>query len=467
VTFTLESYDAAREIVRVIVGMHATWGVLLVGALLAFWFRKRVVAVVVDRHISRWRAAWSAMPLRPRLRAVMKAAFIYFSAAIWIGSGVARSTTPESHYLAPLVFPLVFLAADEANALSARQAAILFVIGFVALLAFPFAVVASRLTNVLLVVFSAFAVLRTIAWAARGRWSLAGSALSTALHPALVYVIVAAILAGSIPDTILVRRERLSWPIAPAEKLAKTLYQSGLSFSQIMASSQRQAPTLMQYASMVDPSLFGAPQDASDPGWSLLALIVEPSVAARTEGVWFSFPVRGSKSAMVVRAPSYLDRTHLRTCYLRTCDEEPTADDCTEREPQQPISHLPPYFAIDRHKPDRPGELFAYERSGRYCTLFFVPLHTVGSGVTHAVRVVDQWPLHLRITRVSGIAFEGALPGANVALLDTRQATGTLTVAMSSDGPGPPSDWLEDPPIVEVTAANEHLLKRFERASML
>jgi len=38
---------------------------------------------------------------------------------------------------------------------------------------------------------------------------------------------------------------------------------------------------------------------------------------------------------------------------------------------------------------------------------------------------------------------------------------------MSSDGLGPPSDWLEDPPLVEVTAANGDLLKRFEHASML
>src|SRR5207253_10276285 len=108
----------------------------------------------------------------------------------------------------------------------------------------------------------------------------------------------------------------------------------------------------------------------------------------------------------------------------------------------------------------------ANERLGKYCTLFFVPLHTFGSGVPHKVRVVDQWPLHLRTSRVNGIAFESVLPSADVELFDTRQATGTLEVEMSSDGFGPPSDWLEDPPLVEVTAANEHLLKRFEHASM-
>ena len=170
---------------------------------------------------------------------------------------------------------------------------------------------------------------------------------------------------------------------------------------------------------------------------------------------------------MVVRAPSYLDRTHLRTCYLESCDDESTADRCTEREPDQPVSHRPPYFGINKHKPDRPGEIAANSRSGRYCTLFLVPLHTFGSGVPHMVRVIDQWPLHLRISQVSGIPFQGALPGPDVELLDTRQATGTLEVQVSSDGFGPASEWLEDPPLIEVTAANQHLLKTLAHASML
>jgi len=71
------------------------------------------------------------------------------------------------------------------------------------------------------------------------------------------------------------------------------------------------------------------------------------------------------------------------------------------------------------------------------------------------------------ISRVSGIPFQGALPGPDVELLDTRQATGTLEVQVSSDGFGPASEWLEDPPLVEVTAANQHLLKTLAHASML
>ncbi len=467
-TFTCESYDAARDILRVIVAMHPAWGTVVVGAAVGLCSgRGRGLLRVLDRSASQLRARWSAVSLRLRWRAAMKAAFVYFSSAIWIGSALVRSAVPERHYLAPLVFPLVFLAADAGDQFSKRHAILLMLIGFAALLSFPFAAFAFLLVGMFLRLFSAWALVATIASVAQRSWSLARRALSAAVRPAFVYVILGAICAGSLPDTIIVSRERLSWPIAPAEKLAKSLYQSGLTFSQILAALQRQAPGTMHYVSMLDPNIFDAPQDVRDDGWSLLALIVEPPLVERTEGVWFSFPVHGSRSAMVVRAPSYLDRTHLRTCYLGSCDDEPTADRCTEREPDQPVSHRPPYFGINKHKPDRPGEIAANSRSGRYCTLFLVPLHTFGSGVPHMVRVIDQWPLHLRISQVSGIPFQGALPGPDVELLDTRQATGTLEVQVSSDGFGPASEWLEDPPLVEVTAANQHLLKALAHASML
>jgi hypothetical protein len=77
------------------------------------------------------------------------------------------------------------------------------------------------------------------------------------------------------------------------------------------------------------------------------------------------------------------------------------------------------------------------------------------------MRIANQWPLQIRITRVSGVDFEGPLPGAEIRLLDTRAATGTIEVEVSSTGLGPAADWLADPPIIEVTAANEHLLTPF------
>jgi hypothetical protein len=119
---------------------------------------------------------------------------------------------------------------------------------------------------------------------------------------------------------------------------------------------------------------------------------------------------------------------------------------------------------VDRAEAGRAGRSFSYQPTGNtYCITFTVPLRSTGAGVPHLVRVVEQWPLSLRITRVDGVDYEGTLPAAEVRLPDRRAAEGTLEVQVVGEGLGADADWLEDPPLIEVTAANEHLLEPFRQ----
>jgi hypothetical protein len=86
-----------------------------------------------------------------------------------------------------------------------------------------------------------------------------------------------------------------------------------------------------------------------------------------------------------------------------------------------------------------------------------------GTGEPHWVRASDIWPLRIRLRQVSGVSFDGSVPGPEVRLTNDRPGSGTLEVEVSADGVGPDSDWLEEPPLIEVTAANEHLLELFRQ----
>jgi hypothetical protein len=468
--FTLDSRAVAWEIAESIVSSPAVWGLAFLAAV---WLciaplRRRLAALVAlfSERVHRWRSRLAAQPVRLRVRAVMKAAIVYFNSAVWIGCIVGRSSMPETQYLMPLVCPVVFLAVDSTESLSRRALIILSVIGVAALVCFPFAPIASELGNVIGLVLSAFTALAVVARLIRWRGLVLGRDPFAAPSSTLAFVFAVLVMVISLPDMILVPRERQVWPVGAAEELANGLYKSGFTFPQLMASIQGQsAGPIQSMIAILDPNLFADPGPVRETGWSLLPLMVEPAEVARTEGVVLTFAVSRSRSAIVVRAPSYLDRTHVRTCYATECGGEPLAGSCAERQPDQPLRRRPPYFQVDRDALPVPGKAFGNAAAGRRdCTWSSIPLHTSGSGVTHIVRVLDEWPWHLRIRRVSGADFEGPLPGAEVRLVDTRESTGTLEIEASCDRRVPGLDcWLEDPPLIEVTAANEHLLEPFRR----
>jgi hypothetical protein len=325
------------------------------------------------------------------------------------------------------------------------------------------------LANGVFLLFSGAAVVAILAWAIRGRRPFFFGADAAAPAPAVLAFFLAAVtLTASFPDMIVIPRERQSWPVAASETLANGLYETGYTFSQVLAALQRQSPgTVENTIAILDPDFFGPPTPVVDAGWSLLALMVDPSVAARSEDVVLSFPISRSRSAIVVRAPSYLDRTRLRTCYSVACDREPDPGACTERQPALAPAHLPPFFHVDRQEKPVPGEGSSYPPGGwQYCIRFSMPIRTPGTGVPHLVRAIDQWPLQARITKVSGVDYEGELPGVEVRLTDQRESSGVLEVEVSSDGPGPGADWLADPPLIEVGLGNQHLLEPFRSTRM-
>ena len=457
-TFALESADAARHVLRVVGGAAALLaGAALAGALL--------LAASWRRYVVPLRARLAAEPPAVRVRAAMKAALLYFNTAVWVGCMLVRTDAiPEGQYLGPLVFPLVYLAADASERLTRRRAALLIAIGVAALVALPFAALASGIGNLLMVAGSGVLLVATVVGVIRRRGlPIIGMPLAPAASSLLIGL-TALVAIASLPDTLLIRRERQIWPAAAAERLFRGLYDSGLSFAQIMASLQQQAfGTQRHLLATLDPALFDAPTAAPPVDWSLLALQVDADVVPRSEGVMLSIPL-GRRAGMVVRAPTFLDRRHLRTCYAETCDAPPDAVQCIERRPEQPLRHDPPYFGVDRSEPLRAGKSFSYQPVGNtYCITFTVPVRTPGAGVAHLLRVVEQWPLTLRITRVEGIEYEGTLPAAEIRLPDRQAGEGSIDVQVVGEGLGADADWLEDPPLVEVTAGNEHLLEPFRR----
>src|SRR5262249_12487304 len=98
---------------------------------------------------------------------------------------------------------------------------------------------------------------------------------------------------------------------------------------------------------------------------------------------------------------------------------------------------------------------------GTYCVRFFVPLRMSGDGEPHRLHVASIWPFDIRIRQVSGVAFDGTVPGPEVRLPNDRPGSGTLEVDVAAHGVGPGADWLEEPPVLEVTPANEQLLELF------
>lgn len=124
------------------------------------------------------------------------------------------------------------------------------------------------------------------------------------------------------------------------------------------------------------------------------------------------------------------------------------------------MRHDRPYFSVDTV--DVPAPSLSPPGS-TWCVRFFVPLRTSGSGEPHWLRAPELWPLHVRIRAVTGVSFDGALPGPEVRLSNDARATGSIEVEVSAQGVGPEADWLEQPPLVEVGAAHEMLLEPYRQ----
>ena len=459
--FAIESSTAAAQLGRLLVWPSVlALGVLLVlGIAAAVWQSARALVRRIAAGAQGWRRRFLAMPASVRLRAAMKLATIYLITTGWTGWVMAGGMRiPDAHYFAAAVFPLVFLAADAAQTMSRRGAASLIGVLVLALGSLLFAPLAVASGSVLCVMTAGVLFLLLLAQALRSRRDVLEAPSSTRV--AVVGAVLVCLM--SAPDALLYPRTRQLWPVATAETMVRGLYAAGFTFSQLMCALQGQAPyTLQAMIASLDPDVFTDPPMVDDPTPSLLAMIVDPVVAARARDVLMRVDTPADQAAIAVRSTSVLDRARLRTCYARSCDEPIDPRRCTTRDPQGLVRHDRPYFPVDKAEPP-PGRLSSFQPpDATYCIRFFVPVRTSGTGDPHWLRVPELWPLDLRIRQVTGVSFEGALPGPEVRLRNDRRETGTVEVEASAHGIGPESDWLEQPPLIEVGTANEMLLELY------
>lgn len=465
--FALDSPGTARAIGALLASAPVLVALLAIGAALALpALRRRAGAAGTGlvRRTHAWRARVAAGEPRTRVRVGMILALVYLNTAVWAATLLLGPLdVPGPRFFAPGVFPLVFLAVDAADHLSARAFAGVAALGALGLLLLPFAPLAPIIGAAISTAASAAVFVATgvvIARRRRPRW-LATS--ESPLTPCLTLVAAGLALAASCPDLLVVPRQRQQWPVAAAERVVTRVYADGLTFPQLLASLQGQSPfTIQSMIASLDPDLFHPTPPAVAPGWSLLALIVDPAVVADTADTLLSVPIDPARTALVVQAPSVLVRTGLRTCYADRCDATPEAPRCIERQYDRPVRHRRPYFPVDKDETPGPGQLASYQpQEGSYCVVFFVPVRTDGSGVAHLVRVFEPWPLRAQIRSVSGVDAEGTIPGPEVRIPNRHPASGMLEVTVTGPRLGPAADWLEEPPLIEVTEANEHLLEPF------
>jgi hypothetical protein len=465
-TFALESSRAAAQLGEALVRPALLGlGLLLVVGIGAVAARSGRMLLRRGADVAHaWRRRFLALPALERVRTAMKLAAIYLIAAGWIASA-PRLRVPDAHYFATAVFPLVFLAADAAEGLSRERASILIAALMLALASLPFAPLAVAAGSALAVIAAAV-VLLSVAVRTLGAGAIAEHLTA---RPAPRLALAGALLACamSAPDALLCPRTRQLWPVVTGETMVRRLYASGFTFPQLMGALQGQAPyTIQSTIASLDPDFGTEPPMVDDRTPAVLAMIVDAETAALARDVVVRTDTTGGQVAIAVRSSSLLDRARLRTCYADSCDEPIDPRWCVPRNPRGPLQHDRPYFPVGPidvvDVPTHEPAAFRHPTS-TWCVRFLVPVRTTGSGEPHWLRVPQLWPLQVRIRDVTGVAFDGALPGPEVRLGNDAQATGTIEVEVSAHGLGPDARWLEQPPLLEVTAANEALLEPYRR----
>jgi hypothetical protein len=464
-TFAIESSTAAAQLARLLVRPSVlAFGLLLVvGIAATVWPSARILLRRMADGARACRRRVLAMPAPLRVRTAMKLAALYLIAAGWTAS-LMRLRIPDAHYFATAAFPLVFLAADATESLSRRAAASLIAALLLALGSLLFAPLAVAVGSVLCVIAAGLVLLLVLTRALRPGGGTAGD---LAARPSAGIAVAGAILVClmSTPDALIYPRTPQLWPVVTAETMVRRLYASGFTFAELMSGLQGQAPyTLQAMIASLDPDFTIDPPMADDAMASVLTMIVDPEIAARARDVLVHMETPRGQAAVALRSASVLDRARLRTCYARSCDEPIDPRRCTTRHPQGLVRHDRPYFPVDTVDVPASGSPLSFQPPGAtWCVRFFVPVRTSGSGEPHWLRVPQLWPLHVRIRQVTGVSFEGALPGLEVRLNNDERGTGTVEVEASAHGIGPEADWLEQLPLLEVGAANEVLLEPYRQ----
>ncbi len=451
IPFFWESTDAAVAMVQQLPTTPFAVGFAIMGGAVALAVRMSPQMRLPD-----------SMSTPQRVRAVMVAALIYTTTTVLLVDVLVSHELPQPRFFTLSMFPFLFLVAEPMVRLGWRTTLAFAALESLALLLLPFAPHAGPLLQGLTAIigggYAVEVLARQISW--RG----AGLLPARALWPTAAVCL--CVIAIAVWDIVMVsnRGPRQGVALAEGERLVTKLYSAGYSYSELLGSLQGPAaddllPLLADY----DPNLFTEPsRPLSNENFSLLVVRVPNAAMSRASGVIAAVPVDASMSAIVVRSErSYLDWIHMRQCSWTTYSGRPASYDCRQPRTDQPLSHGRPWVELSNASslsnvgvpapaPDRSIH-------------FEVPVHTPGRGMPRIVRATSEWPSTWRIARVSGVEFEGELPGVELRLPDRREADGVMEFEYTAGLPGD-EPWVWVPHVMEVTQDNEPLLEPFRSA---
>jgi hypothetical protein len=464
--FAIESPAAAVQLWRGLMSPSIfILGLLLViGAAAAIPTSGRRLLARIPASATSWRQRFVDFAPPVRLRVAMKLAAMYVITAVSIAPTLAMGfRIPDPHYFAPALFPLVFLVADATHSMPDRAATCLIAIVALTPLSLLFAPLAVGLGGIPITMTAVVSVVLLLANALRSpRRFVSDLEARPSSRVAIAGAMLVCVMC--IPDALIYPRIRQLWPVAAAEDTVRDLYASGFTFAELMAGLQGPAAHTVQ--TMIvnwDPHLFADPPRAADATSSLLAIIVDRGIAARTHDVLMRRDTPSGDAAVLIRSLSVMDRARIRACSARSCGDPVDPERCTTRDPDGLMRHSAPFFPIEGADAARAGEPASDpERAATYCVRVFIPLRMSGTGEAHWLRVENDWPLDIRIQRIDGVPFDGTVPGPEVRLSNDHRATGTVELEIEAHAIGP-NPFIEQPPVIEVTAENEHLLDGFRR----
>lgn len=446
VPFGWESTDAALQIVRQIptvrfaVGLAISAGIAALGARLG-------PTVLPPPSVS----------APDRVRAIMTAALIYATATIWLGNLLLSHGVPAPRYFLPASLPFLYLVAEQLGALAMRPTILVGTLAGLSLLLLSFATHGLAVLQVPVVIvvtaYTSGAIVRLM------RSAGSGPSPGRSLWPTVMICLCA--MAVAVGDIILIYKRGAvqALTLADAEQLVSRLYAAGYTYPELLGSLQGPAADdLMPLLTERDPHRFTQPSHhLVDADFSLLVAKVPHTSISTAHGVVAAVPVDDSRSAIVVRSErTYLDWIGMRRCTW-TSDEAPaTSYRCTGPRMDRPLPYNWPYVEFADAAPlsaARPPD-----QANDWSVRYEVPVRTPGRRDPHIVHLTNEWPATWRIVRVSGVEFEGELPGVEIRLPDTRAAAGVVELEFIAAVPVDlPWVWL--PHGIEVTQDNEHLLE--------
>lgn len=453
VPFYLESADAAWAIIGQMLTLRFAAGFAFCVVLLPFLVRLRP-------HLG----PAPSLPVADRLRVVMTAALLYATATIWLGNVFLINAVPAPRYFTPAGFPFMYLIAEGLGCLAPGRMALVVVLEAITLVMLPRAPYALGVAQVPILVVVTLYALGTIVRSVRS------GAIRLPPRPTL-WPVLATCFCGIAISAVAVfaatkRGEVQSLTLAEVEGLVSKLYGGGYTYSQLLGSLQGPAADdMMPLLTERDPLSFSDTRvSVGDPDFSLLVIKAPTAAIARTRGVIAAVPSSDSRSVIIVRdEPSYLEWTGMRRCSWvsngasrRYLCARPLTD---------AVPHNRPFVQFEEPVPAE-GEVPRESADDRKVR-FEVPVRTSGSGVSHIIRTAEEWPATWRIVGVTGVDFEGKLPGAEVRLPDTRAGTGVVELEFELNRMQMELPWVWLPHVIEVAQDNEHLLEPFRAGRRL